>query len=180
MTKEEKFVVNPLIKWFKNQKANWKLYKPNFGTAATGWDIEAQRKNQDLLIEAKYIDGPFLASLNGLVTAPLANRPQHLIKRKYRGWSYGICWAIGTNYAQRNIYQLLFDYFIRNLSFWNHYDQDIRMKNIFFVKNGQVARVSFSKFLNQSKSYYKDAKGKSLAERRIIADELAKKLIKFN
>ena len=54
------------------------------------------------------------------------------------------------------------------------------MKYIFFVKNGQVARVLLSKFLNQSKSYYKNAKGKSLSERRTIADELAKKLIKFS
>jgi hypothetical protein len=59
MTKEEKYVVNPLSRWFKRQKAGWKLYRPLFGTAATGWDLEARRKNQDLLIEAKYIDGPF-------------------------------------------------------------------------------------------------------------------------
>lgn len=62
ITKEEKFVVNPLIRWFKRQDAAWHVYKPSYGTSATGWDIEARRKNQDLLIEAKYIDGAFLAS----------------------------------------------------------------------------------------------------------------------
>lgn len=179
MTKEEKFVVNPLIQWFKHQKAGWKLYKPNYGTAATGWDIEAQRKNQDLLIEAKYIDGPFLGSFMGLVTAPLANRPQHLIKRKYRSWSYAICWAIGTNYLQRNIYQLLFDYFGRNLIFWNHYSKDLRVKYIFFVQNGKIAKVLFSKFLDLGKTYKKKAERKSLAERRLLAEELTKKIIKF-
>ena len=177
MTKEVKFVVNPLINWFKKQKANWKLYKPNFGIAATGWDIEAQRKNQDLLIEAKYIDGPFLSSLNGLVTAPLVNRPQHLLKKKYRSWSYRICWAIGASYKSRNIYQLLFDYFSRNLIFWRHYEKDLRVKYIFFVNEGKVAKIKFSKFLNMAKAY--KTRGINLEQRRKTAELLLRKIIKF-
>lgn len=181
MTKEEKFVVNPLIRWFKRRKTKWICYKPRFGTAATGWDIEAQRKNQDLLIEAKYIDGPFLASLNGLVTAPLANRRQHLIKRKYRSWSYGVCWAIGNSYSQRNIYQLLFDYFSRNPFFWKHYGKDLRMKYIYFVKSGKVFQISFQKFLSISKLYAKATnKTSALKERRVIANKLMKKVEKFS
>ncbi len=62
MTKEEKYVVNPLIRWFRRQEARWALKTLRHGTSERGWDIEARRKNQDLLIEAKYIDGPFLSS----------------------------------------------------------------------------------------------------------------------
>lgn len=180
MTREEKFVVNPLIRWFKRQKAAWTLCKPRYGTAATGWDIQARRKNQDLLIEAKYINGPFLASFTGLVTAPLANRPQCFRARKYRSWAYGICWAIGSSYAQRNIYQLLFDYFARNLPFWSHYARDLQMKYIFFVKNGRVTKVSFGKIMRLAIQYKRLAVGKRLNERRIIADKLIGKSLQFN
>jgi hypothetical protein len=83
MTKEDRFVVDPLMRWFEEQK-RWTLHKPSHGTSATGWDIEARRKNQDLLIEAKYIAGPFLSSFAGLVTAPLVKRAQRSVVRKYR------------------------------------------------------------------------------------------------
>ena len=180
MTREEKFVVNPLIRWFKHQKPKWKFLKPKHGTSATGWDIEARRKNQDLLIEAKYIYGPFLASLNGLVTAPLANRRQHFMKRKYRSWSYGVCWAISTNYTQRNIYQPLFDYFSRNFPFWSHYVRDLHMKYVFFVQDGRVAKISFDKILRQSERYKILARDRKLDERRIIADKLMKSKLIFS
>lgn len=49
MTKEEKFVVKPLLKWFRRQDAKWELRVPKHGTSETGWDIEATRKNLDLL-----------------------------------------------------------------------------------------------------------------------------------
>ena len=175
MTKEEKFVVYPLYKWFKEQKAGWKLYKPKYGTSATGWDIEAQRKNKDLLIEAKFIDSAFLASFTGMVTASLANRPQHFMKRKYRGWSHGICWAIGTSYPQRNIYQLLFDYLVRNLHFWKHYAADLKMNYVFFVVNGVVTRIKFDKILLLAKLYKTKTNRKNLAERRNVAEKLMTK-----
>ena len=113
------------------------------------------------------------------MTAPLANRPQHSMSRKYRGWSYGICWAMSASYAQSNIYQLLFDYLIRNLNFWKHYAKDLRMEYIFFVKDGRVARVSFSKILVLAKSYKLRAGSKNLRERRLIADGLMGRLLKF-
>lgn len=175
MTKKERFVVNPLIRWLKRQNAAWKIYKPAFGTAATGWDIEARRKNQDLLIEAKYIDGPFLASFSGLVAAPLANRRQHFMVKKYRSWSYGVCWAIGTNFAQRNVFQILFDYVARNQVFWNQYAECIRMKYIFFVEDGKVARVPFGSFLRLGERYVALAANKGRAERRQLADKLMSK-----
>jgi len=59
MTKEERFVVRPLVRWFGNQQAHWEIKQPRYDTSATGWDIEARRKNCDLLIEAKYITGSF-------------------------------------------------------------------------------------------------------------------------
>lgn len=180
MTKEEKFVVSPLIRWFERQKAAWRLCKPQYGTAATGWDIQARRKNQDILVEAKYINGPFLASFTGLVTAPLANRPQCFKARKYRGWSYGVCWAIGSSYTQRNVYQLLLDYFIRNLPFWKHYIQGLQMKYVFFVENGQVAKISFGKIIRLAVQYKRLAKGEKLNERRIIADKLIGKSLHFS
>ena len=180
MTKEEKFVVNPLVRWFQKNKPGWKLYKPRYGTSATGWDIEVQRKNQDLLIEAKYIDGSFLAAMSGLVMAPLANRPQHFLKRKYRSWSHGICWAIGTNYNQQNIYQLLFDYFARNLVFWNHYANDLRMKYVYFVERGKIAQVPISKLLALTHLYRIQTKEKKLNERRSIAENLIRKYLNFS
>ncbi len=171
MTNEDRFVVNPLIRWFKEQKADWTIRKPSQGTYATGWDIEATRKNQDLLIEAKYIAGPALSSFAGLVTAPLAKRAQRGMVRKYRSWCHGVCWAIGIN-PPRNIFQILFDYIARNPKFWKHYGEDLRMKYIFFVRDGDVTRIPFTAFLRITKLYAARSGGKTLAARRRIAKEL--------
>lgn len=73
---EQKYVLEPVKDWFENQKAGWVLYTPRNATD-TGWDIEARRKNQDLLIEAKYIKHSFISSFSQLVTSPLTNRAQH-------------------------------------------------------------------------------------------------------
>jgi len=175
MEKEEKLVVKPLLDWFSRQKPNWELYRPKYGTSSTGWDIEARRKNQDLLIEAKFIDGPFLASFAGLVAAPLAKRPQHLMKRKYRSWCHDICWAIGSNYESRNIYQILFDYFARNPVFWKHYCKDLHAKYIFFVKGNRVTRVPFADMLDIADAYVDKTHDARLAEKRSVAAELMKK-----
>lgn len=175
MTKEEEYVIKPLIQWFRKQKTKWELYNPKYGTSATGWDLEARRKNQDLLIEAKFIDGPFLSSFAGLVTAPLSNRPQHFMKKKYRSWCHDICWAIGAAVQKRNIYQILLDYLARNPIFWKHYCKDLRLKYIFFVRDGKVAKVPFKHFLDIAALYEKKANGKVLKEKRTIAEELMKK-----
>lgn len=174
-TKEERFVVNPLIRWFKRQNAAWQVYKPSYGSSATGWDIEARRKHQDLLIEAKYVDGPFLASFTGLVTASLANRPQHFMARKYRSWCHNVCWAIGANYEQRNLFQILFDYIGRNPMFWRHYAEDVRMKYIFFVSGGKVMRITFATFLKLADQYARLAADRPLSERRAVAGILISK-----
>lgn len=175
MTKEEKFVVNPLIRWFKRQNAAWEIYRPKFGTAATGWDIEARRNKMDLLIEAKYIDGAFLSSFTGLVTASLAKRPQHFMATKYRSWCYYVCWAIGTSYTSRNILQILFDYIARNPEFWRHYAEDVRMKYLFFVQGKAVTRLPFLKMLHLAELYAERATGKSLADRRETASILMRR-----
>ena len=173
MTKEERFVVNPLIAWFKRQKAAWQVHKPSYGSSATGWDIEARRKNQDLLIEAKYIDGAFLASFTGLVTASLAYRRQHFMARKYRSWCHHVCWAIGTNREQRDICQILFDYIARNPIFWRHYADNVRMKYVYFVQGRKITRVPFSRILKLADRYAAEAQGENLAERREIAGKLS-------
>lgn len=175
MTKEEKFVVDPLVRWFKRQDAAWEIYRPKFGTAATGWDIEARRNKMDLLIEAKYIDRAFLSSFTGLVTASLAKRRQHFMVTKYRSWCYCVCWAIGTSYASRNIFQILFDYIARNPQFWRHYAEDVRMKYLYFVRGKEVTRVPFLKMLHLAELYGQRAAGKSLADRRATAGILMSK-----
>lgn len=177
INKEEQFVVDPLMRWFESQQAPWEVQKPTYNTSATGWDIEARRKNCDLLIEAKYITGPFLASFAGLVTAPLANRPQHFVKSKYRGWSYGVCWAIGAGKPLKGVYQILFDYLARNPILWKHYAQDLRMKYVFFVKNGKVTRIPFTTLLRLAERYAEEVANRSLREgqkleRRLIAERL--------
>lgn len=177
MTKEDRFVVNPLIRWFKKQKAHWTLCKPSQGTHATGWDIEASRNKLDLLIEAKFIAGPSLSSFAGLVTAPLAKRAQHSMVRKYRSWCHGVCWAIGIK-PPRNMYQILFDYMARSPKFWKHYDEDLRMKYIFFVQEGEVTKIPFTAFLRMTKLYADRADGKALALRRRTADDLLSTYLK--
>ncbi len=175
MTKEEEFVIEPLLKWFSKQRAQWKIYRPKHGTSATGWDIEARRKNNDLLIEAKFIDGPFLSSFTGLVTAPLANRPQHFMTQKYRSWCHNVCWAIGANYEKRNIYQICLDYFTRNPTFWRHYCEDLRLKYIFFVIDSKVTRVPFTQMVKMAVEYGRKTKGKKIGARRIVAATLMEK-----
>lgn len=105
--REYRLVVEPLIRWFKAQ--DWCCQTPDYHTSARGWDIEAGQKNEYLLIEAKYISGPSIAALAGLVAAPLANRALRFkipgcneragIKppAKLMPWC---CWAIGINPAR--------------------------------------------------------------------------------
>lgn len=176
-TKEETYVVKPLIGWFQRQKANWEFYRPSHGTSATGWDLEVRRKNQDLLVEAKFIDRQsFLGAFAGLVVAPLANRPQRIMKTKDRSWCHEICWAIGiAPNDKRDVYQMLFDCFARNPIFWNHYCKDLRLKYVYFVRSDKVARVKFAELLDIAVSYSEKANGKKLLERRAIANELMEK-----
>jgi hypothetical protein len=75
MTKEEQFVVKPLLKRLRKQKAQWEVHRPKYGTSATGWDIEARRKNLDMLIEAKY-----------LVSVP-GNGNKVFVKQRGRSWT---------------------------------------------------------------------------------------------
>ena len=151
------------------------MRRPAYGTSATGWDLEIRRNKMDLLIEAKYIDGPFLSSFNGLVTAPLANRPQRWMATKYRSWCYHVCWAIGSRCAIQNIYQILFDYLARNPVFWKHYAEDVRMKYVFFMQHGRVTKIPFMTLLRLAERYEREAVGCDLRKRRLIAGELMSK-----
>lgn len=183
MTKEEEFVVNPLCEWFHRQKAAWgEPFKPNHGKSATGWDVEIKRKNRDLLIEAKYIDNQSITTaIADLVLAPLTDRPQRNLKIKYRSSCHCVCWAIGINpNDKRHLYQALLDYLSRNPTFWKHYSDDLRLKYIFFVRGNMVAKALFSKLLEITTQYDRESKGKKLNEKRVVADVLMKKILKFS
>ncbi len=179
MTAEEKFVVRPLVRWFERQNAQWKLYRPRYSTSATGWDLEAKRKGSYLLVEAKYIDGPFLASFGGLVVAPLAHRMHRFMRRKRQSEQRGVCWAIGTNYTYSHLYQILLDYFARSPAFWRHYARNVRMKYIFFVRRRRVARAPFADVLKLAEVYRTTANGKKLSARQTIAGDLMTGLLRF-
>lgn len=188
MTKEEKFVVDPLEKYFRDPKrsgAVWKTkHRPKFGSSATGYDLQMERKNQVLLIEAKYIRGPFASALAGLVIAPLTNKTEKMKSRKKKSWSSVYCWAIGCGYigGGRNlkykmsgIYQILLDCLARNLEFWECYSKALKAKYIFLVDNRRVAKISFNKIIYLA-GRYKSSSSKSLHERRLIAEGLLKDL----
>ena len=162
--REDRLVVTPLIDWFKKQKPNCGIHKPAYTTNARGWDIEAKRENEYLLIEAKYIGGPAISSFAVLVVAPLAKRDLHW--KRPEPWC---CWAIGVK-PPRNMYQIFFDYMARNSEFWKHYGEDLRMKYIFLVREGEVTRIPFTYFLRMTKLYADRAHGKTLEERRQIAE----------
>jgi hypothetical protein len=156
ISKEYELVVKPLKKWF-DKKKNWNLkYLPNHHISETGWDLEMQRKNMDILIEAKYINGPFAQSFSGLMLSPISNRRQHSIKTKYRSWCYNIAWAIGANdkYNRDNFYQL-FDYLSGNIIFWKHYSKDLRVKYIYIINNKKITQLSFKKIIEMAKKYKK-------------------------
>ena len=184
MTKEEKFVVNPLEKYFLSSKrsgAKWSIkHRPEYGTSATGWDLQVERKNQVLLIEAKYIRGSFAAALAGLTIAPLTNKQEKMKSGKKKSWSAVVCWAIGCGYDKAGraekykmsgIYQILFDVISRNLEFWNSYSRLLKVKYVFFVDKGKVAQISFDKIIKLS-AKYRHFFDKPLTERRMVAEKL--------
>ena len=177
MNRESELVVKPVMRWFKRQQVKWKLFTPSHPISTTGFDIAAQRHNQHLLIEAKYIHGPFNTALAGLLVAPLSYRPDRHMRREYRSWATGVCWAIGSRHPLENIYQILFDYFYRNPLFWEHYRKDCKMKYVFFIRNKKVARITFQRLLEISKRYSLCVATKQpLQKRRAVAKNLMAKL----
>jgi hypothetical protein len=181
MTKEEKFVVNPLEKYFKEFKrsgAKWKIKDKSKGRSEKGWDLQVERKNQVLLIEAKHRRGPFASILAGLTAAPLTNRPEKMKRNLYRSWAARVCWAIGRGTRDKHNmslnYQNLFDYFARNLKFWRCYSKILKVKYIFFVDNEKVAKIGFVKMVNLAERYslQKSKSQKSMAAENFIAGKL--------
>lgn len=179
MTKEEEFVVNPLEKYFLDYErsgAKWITnHRPLFGSGATGFDLQMVRKNQVLLIEAKYIRGPAASAFAGLFIAPLSKRPEKMKSKKKRSWSSVVCWAIGCGYKS-GIYQILLDYLARNLEFWECYSKTLKVKYIYFVnKKKEVAKISFNEIISLAKRY-KPSSDESLRKRRLKAEDLLKNL----
>lgn len=188
MTKEAKFVVNPLEKYFRNSErsgAKWVIkHRPKHDTSATGWDLQVERKNQVLLFEAKYIRGPFASALAGLVIAPLTNKTEKMKSGKKKSWSSVVCWAIGCGYRggkrdekykMSGIYQILLDCFVRNLEFWECYSKILKVKYIYFIDKEEVAKISFDKIISLAVQY-QSSSGKSLHERRLKAEDLLRGL----
>lgn len=174
---EREYVVEPLKYWFEKQEIKWDVKLPQNATSEIGWDLETRRKNLDLLIEAKYIQRSFISSFSQLVTSPLTKRAQRFMKRKGKSWCAHPCWAIGTSYKTRNIYQLIFDYFVRNPTFWKHYHEDLNLKYVFFVIDGKVAKITFKRLLGLAETYTYKTSGKKTAERREVAEKLMRNLI---
>lgn len=184
MGNEKKLVVNPLKNYFLNKNrsgANWRIKdEPTHETAATGWDLQVERHNQVLLIEAKYFSRSFISSFGGLVTAPLTNRAEKMRSKKRKSWSAVNCWAIGSGYNDRNIYQILFDYLARNIEFYNAYHKLLNVKYIFFVSGGKVSTIRFDQLIKTTKIYMDkmDSAGfnlygrGNLMQKRIIANKL--------
>ena len=185
MTKEERFVVNPLEKYFLDTNrsgAKWVIkHRPKFGSSATGWDLQVERKNQVLLFEAKYIQGSFASAFGGLVISPLTNKTEKMKSGKKRSWSSVVCWAIGCGYEKNQIdkmngiYQILLDYLTRNLEFYKCYSKTLKVKYIFFVNNQKVAKISFDKIIGIA-TRYKTSLDQSLRERRLSSRDLLKNL----
>ncbi|MCX6754026.1 MAG: hypothetical protein NTV03_03160 [Candidatus Nomurabacteria bacterium] len=178
MNPEAKFVVNLLEKYFLDTErsgAKWRTKnKPKYESSATGWDLQMERKNQVLLIEAKYIRGPFASAFAGLIIAPLSNRLETMKSKKKKSWCSTICWAIGCNYKE-GVYQILLDYLSRNLEFWECYSKTLKVKYIFFIDNQKVAQIRFNKIINLATKYELSA-DKPLHEKRLAAKNLLKNL----
>lgn len=188
MNPEAKFVVNPLEKYFLDYErsgARWKIKdRPKHPSSATGWDLQVEHVNRVLLIEAKYIKGPFASALAGLTISPLVNRPEKMKRDLYRSRFAIVCWAIGCGYQRgervkkykmSGIYQILFDCFARNLKFWKYYSKILKVEYIFFIDNGKVAKISFIKIINLAERY-KSFINKSLHERRLAAEKLMRNI----
>lgn len=178
MTKEEQFVVNPLQEFLLNPQrsgAAWAVkHRPKHGTSATGWDLQVERKNRVLLIEAKYITGPFASALAGLLIAPLTRKEE-----KMKSWAAVVAWAIGcgykhdcrSKYKMAGVYQALLDFLARNVAFWNCYSRLLKVEYIFFVDRGKVARIRFNTLLTLAESYA-PVMEYSVSEKRDRAEEL--------
>lgn len=160
-TKEELFVVNPLQEFLLNPQragAKWTIKeRPKHGTSATGWDLQAERKNQVLLVEAKHIVGPFAAAMAGLTLAPLTRKQEKMKSGRKKGsWCASVAWAIGCDRSKHQIegiHQILLDYLSRNVTFWQCYARELKVKYIFFVQHGKVARINFTKLVAIAKRY---------------------------
>ena len=166
---EREYVVKPIKMWLEKQKAKWDVYIPPTPNEI-GWDLEARRPNMDILVEAKYITSSFIGSFSSLVTSPLTKRSQHFMKTKDKSWCYHVCWAIGTNRDIEQIYQNIFDYIIRNLDFWKHYSEDLKVYYVYFVSDKKVTRILFKKLLEIAENYKSKATGHK--QDRVIAKRL--------
>jgi hypothetical protein len=150
IAKEIKYVVNPLETYFTNVRrsgAKWTIKDKSKGPGETGWDLQVARKNQTLVIEAKHIKQSFKAAMEGLTLSPLVRHSKQMKRNPVICWAIGVGWRGGWSQDDHmaHIYQILFDYFARNLQFWKFYSNILKVRYIFFIKNKDVAKISFIK-----------------------------------
>lgn len=74
----------------------------------------------------------------------------------------------------------MLDYLARNMKFWRHYYKDIRLKYVFFVRGGLVARVRFRELLTIATAYARDvARNRNLDYRRTVAGYRLRSQLKY-
>jgi hypothetical protein len=161
-TKETSCVVNPLEKFLRNRKRSGALWStkdmPDHDTGATGWDLQMERPNEVLLIEAKYLSGPFASAMAGLTLAPLTNRREKMKSGRSKGsWCANVAWAIGWNpkkWRPARIYQNLLDYLSRRPDFWSAYHSKLRVKYVYFVDpRKRVTRIACKQLMKLANEY---------------------------
>lgn len=179
-TNEERYVVEPLERYLMDpsrSRARWVVKaRPRYGTSATGWDLQAVRKNCVLLVEAKYIRGAFAAAMGGLLLAPLTRRSEMMAGgRKQGSWCASVAWAVGcdsSRYRLPDVLRRLLDYLCREPGFWRCYAEHLKWSYVFFVdRRRRVARVEVRRLLWMAERYSLVA-GCSLPERRAFANRL--------
>jgi hypothetical protein len=185
-TKETLCVVNPLEKFLRNRErssASWKTKrKPKYETSATGWDLQMERHNEVLLIEAKYLARSFASAMAGLILAPLTNKTEKMKSGRKKGsWCANVAWAIGWNpkkWREAQVYQNLLDYLSRESDFWSAYHSTLRVKYIFFVDpQKKVARINFEQVMKHADEYLHAVEWPRTV-RELAAEELYSRLSK--
>jgi hypothetical protein len=173
---EDTAVVDPLEKFFLDPKrsgATWKLIHRPKPRSATGRDLHVARKNYnlELLVEAKYIKGPFAAPMSGLVLSPLVRKLKPLPRNGVFCWAIGCGWQNQSDDMRETVCRLC-DYFASNRKFWTCYSNLLRVKYIFFVdRKKKVAKIGFVRMVHLLRRYDTSLKR---GERRELAQVLLK------
>src|SRR5271154_6090147 len=117
LTKEEKAVVDPLVKYFcdpKRSGAAWQIKHRPKGIGAKGPDLHVARKGQALFVEAKHIRASTASAMSGLVLSPLVKPHIPLPRNGFYSWAIGCGWQNQSEHMPETVCRFC-DYFARNL-----------------------------------------------------------------